>query len=93
MTSRHTTEQVDEALEDCTRYGEPDDYAHVLAAEVKAMRAAIDHLESEIERAADHLANRGKGGMQVPFHGDFVQAPPSTLIRLRWHVRNIRGGK
>lgn len=33
--------KVDEALADVAMYGDPDDYAHVLAAEVKTLREVI----------------------------------------------------
>jgi len=31
-----------------------------------------------------------KTGMQVPYHGDFMSAPPSVRGRLRWWAREMR---
>jgi hypothetical protein len=58
-------------------------------------KAAITHLRerlacfgAEIEARAADLA-RPKGGMIVPFHGDFASAPPSMIERLRWWHRDL----
>lgn len=33
---------------------------------------------------------RGRGGQQVPFHGDFARVPPSDVGRLRWWAKEFR---
>jgi hypothetical protein len=50
----------------------------------------LDGLDSQIARRETALANKGKGGMHVPEGGDFVNAPPSVLLRLKWWTREIR---
>lgn len=50
----------------------------------------IDGLEREVDAACAYWANKGKGGMQVPFHGDFANTPPSGLHRLKWWIRELR---
>lgn len=40
--------------------------------------------------AAVSNARREKGGMQVPFHGDFANITPSNVGRLEWWAREAR---
>jgi hypothetical protein len=74
-----------------------DEVAHAIAdAALSAKdKAAITHIRerlacfgAEIEARAADLA-RPKGGMIVPFHGDFASAPPSMIERLRWWHRDL----
>lgn len=65
-----------------------------LAAEVEQHQATAKALESitdELERTVAE-ADRPKGGMSVPFHGDFAGAlrVPSMLSRVRWWARELR---
>lgn len=61
-----------------------------LALEVKALEDRADRLENacesfaEMAEAAIAHHERGKGGQQVPFHGDFAHVPPSAVRTLRW---------
>ncbi len=74
------------------------DEAHVepqylaLKLEYDRLALAADGFCHSVDDAVAH-ANRPQGGQQVSFHGDFANAGPSVLMRLQWHVRNIRGGK
>jgi hypothetical protein len=47
-------------------------------------------LANTIDMAVAAHENRGRGGMQVPYHGDFANAPPSVIVRLRWWSRELR---
>lgn len=49
----------------------------------------LGYFSDAVERAVAHQ-QAPKGGVQVPFNGDFMGAPMSTLIRLRWWVREFR---
>lgn len=42
------------------------------------------------ERAVRHHETKGQGGMQVPFHDDFANVPPSAVGRMRWWAREFR---
>ena len=50
----------------------------------------LDGFERQIEAAEAHLANRSRGGQQVPFHGDFAGSSPSALGGLRWWLKAFR---
>ena len=50
----------------------------------------LDGFDNEVERASANIAARGKGGQQVSFFGDFANAAPSVLGRLRWWSRSFR---
>jgi hypothetical protein len=52
------------------------------------LRERLTYFGEAIEARAADLA-RPKGGMQVPFHGDFASAPPSVVSRLRWWHRDL----
>jgi hypothetical protein len=54
-----------------------------------ALRPLVEALVREMEDAIAHR-ERPRGGQQVPFFGDFAQAPPSLIARLRWWVRELR---
>jgi len=58
-------------------------------AALKLAREAVDGFADEVKRAAVARENAGRGGQQVPFHGDFASAPPSTLARLAWWSRRF----
>ena len=49
----------------------------------------IDFFEQEVETALQEH-RRPKGGMSVPFHGDFRLVPVSALIRMQWWIREMR---
>lgn len=49
----------------------------------------LDAFEREIQAARDELS-RPKGGMRVPFFGEFARVPPSGLNRLDWWARAFR---
>jgi hypothetical protein len=52
----------------------------------------LDSLEHEIVATVQYRAwvAAGSKGMHAPFLGDFSSAPPSTLTRLAWWVRELR---
>ena len=50
----------------------------------------LDGLCHEFEAAIYHHENKGKGGQQVSFHGDFYSVGPGTIGRMRWWVRELR---
>lgn len=56
---------------------------------LEPLRAVVTGLAEEME-AAIREKEHPKGGMSVPFHGDFASAPPSMLNRLRWWARELR---
>jgi len=56
---------------------------------MKTLGSLLEGFELEVEARAADLA-RGKGGQNVPFHGDFVSVPPSALNRLKWWSRELR---
>jgi hypothetical protein len=62
-----------------------------MVAEVKRLRAVVDAFAGEVEAAERHF-ERPRGGMQVPFHGDFssVEQLPGVRSRLRWWARRMR---
>lgn len=53
---------------------------------------ALEGIAFEFERTVDHVDHRGKGGQQVPFHGDFASACqlPSFVAKARWWARHLR---
>jgi hypothetical protein len=51
----------------------------------------LDGLKGEIDRARLEIENKHKGGMRVPFQGDFANVPPSGLNRIAWWERALRG--
>lgn len=53
------------------------------------LRQIAEALTVEMERTIAHF-ERPRGGMEVPFHGDFANAPPSVVSRFRWWVREMR---
>jgi len=63
-----------------------------LRADNGRLREALECVTSALEDAVAHADNRGQGGMQVPFHGDFAAATqlPSFVSRARWHARQGR---
>jgi hypothetical protein len=64
---------------------------HRLAAENERLRKAVDGFVQEVESAERHF-ERPRGGMQVPFFGDFVGAEriPSLRSRLAWWARHLK---
>jgi hypothetical protein len=57
--------------------------------EVEGLRAFCEAFAVTAEDAVAN-AERPKGGQHVPFHGDFVNLPPSGVARLRWWAREAR---
>lgn len=59
-----------------------------LLAELEAARACVAFLETftaTCEAAVSAWRDRGAGGQQVPYHGDFASMPPSSLKQMeRW---------
>ena len=55
------------------------------------VRELLEAITDEFERTIDE-AERPKGGMQVPFHGDFASAVriPTVIGRMRWWVREFK---
>lgn len=55
------------------------------------VRQLLEAITHEFERTIEE-AERPKGGMQVPFHGDFASAArlPSVIGHMRWWVREFR---
>lgn len=43
-----------------------------------------------VQAARDAASARGKGGQQVPYHGDFASAPPSVLGQLKWWADRLQ---
>lgn len=54
------------------------------------IRAILTALAGEFESAVRHHENRGKGGQQVTFTGDFASVGPGTLQRMRWWLREMK---
>lgn len=56
-----------------------------------------DRLYDELEVIRDTfkaaIANhrKGKGGQQVPYHGDFASMPPSSIGQMEWWVKRWDG--
>jgi len=61
-----------------------------LRAERARLAAMLDAFATTAEAAVREHLTRGKGGQQVPFHGDFANVPPSAVGRLRWWAREMR---
>lgn len=61
-------------------------------AEVVRLREALEGIAEEFERTVRHIDSKGKGGQQVPFHGDFASACqlPSFCSRARWWATHLR---
>jgi len=45
---------------------------------------------AEVEAADRVLEQRGAGGQQIPFHGDFASVTPSAMGRLRWWANAMK---
>lgn len=54
-----------------------------------ALRFAAEGFIESVEAAGSH-ARRGRGGQQVPFHGDFANIQPSALGQLERFVRRFK---
>ena len=54
--------------------------------------AALGAIAEEFESTVRHIDSKGKGGQQVPFHGDFASACqlPSFCSRARWWNEFLR---
>ena len=52
--------------------------------------ARVEGFVDVVERAAEHFRNKGKGGVQVPYHDDFASVTPSTLRELEWWTRTFK---
>jgi len=61
-----------------------------LEAENEALRAWLDGIASTFESAVAHHEQRGAGGQQVGFHGDFANVPPSVVGQMRRWARDVR---
>lgn len=58
-----------------------------LRAQLAAAERMVEHARGFMEIAAAAVSaheNKGKGGQQVPYHGDFAALPPSGVVNLRW---------
>ncbi len=44
-------------------------------------------IKEEFDRTVEHFENKGKGGQQVTFTGDFCAVGPSVVSRMRWWSR------
>lgn len=64
-------------------------YAQQLEARERGLRAKVRGFIAAVDAALAHHETKGKGGMRVPFHGDFANVAPSTLRELRWYKRNF----
>ncbi len=98
--SARLTKELEEARESEARFGRENAWlgdhnrlarerAEASEAREKALATVVEAFARTAEAAISH-AERPKRGMQVPFHGDFCNAPPSTLDRLAWWVREMR---
>lgn len=54
-----------------------------MAARLEAVRLALEGFEAEVKTREDQLTGP-RGGQSVTPAGDFVSAPPSVVVRLRW---------
>ena len=63
--------------------------ANRLERELRDLRQKVDAFCEIVEHAQRH-AMAPKTGIQVPFHGDFASANPSTLSRLSWWARHLK---
>lgn len=61
--------------------------------ELRALQHAVERLAREVESAVVFRSTRNAKVMREPFFGALRDVPPSALNRLRWHVRNLRGGR
>lgn len=61
-----------------------------LRERTKRLEAFVNAFAVEAEAAVAHHESKGRGGQQVPFHGPFGHAPPSTVSHLRWLAREAR---
>lgn len=57
---------------------------------VVRLRAAIWAIIDTFDAAVANFESRGKGGQQVPFHGDFASMPPSSAQTMRRWSRDLR---
>lgn len=57
---------------------------------LKELLTLVEGFCSAVDDATRAHDSRGLGGQQVPFHGDFASALPSTMIQLRWWARELR---
>ncbi len=59
---------------------------------VQDIRFWVKAFGEEIERSAEAIASRGRGGQQVGYSSaDFAHCPPSTFGRLRRWLREFEG--
>ena len=63
--------------------------ANQLERELRDLRAKVENFCEVVDLAQKH-ASAPKTGMQVPYHGDFAGANPSTLTSLGWWVRHFK---
>ena len=54
------------------------------------VRAILTALAGEFQATIRHHENRGRGGQQVTFTGDFASVGPGTLSRMRWWLREMQ---
>ena len=78
---------------DC--YGSPVDvvatqHPGTTQTELAALRFAAEGFCAAVADSLRAAEDKGKGGQQVPFHGDFAGASPSTLARLRWWADRLK---
>lgn len=60
-----------------------------LQSQVDAVAPVVESFAETVKAAARAMDSRGKGGQQVPFHGDFCAAGPSVMNRLEWWARQL----
>jgi hypothetical protein len=61
-----------------------------LAEERARMEKVVEAFANSVDAADRADDARGRGGQQVPFHGEFCNAPPSTRSVLRRYVREFK---
>lgn len=65
------------------------DYAKQRVSTEDAVRVVVEGFIGTVDALLRHVETRGRGGQQVPFHGDFAEAQPSTVSRLRWWKKRM----
>lgn len=60
------------------------------AKRVDVLERALESICDEFDATVRHFENRGKGGQQVSFHGDFANVAPSTIIAMRRWSADLR---
>jgi hypothetical protein len=61
-----------------------------LSADNARLKFALEAFASTAEAAVEAFESKDRGGMHVPFHGDFAHTTPSVISRLRWWAKQFR---